>query len=339
MIDWRQTVPVGDTDLRLPRIGLGTAALGNFLQAMSDEDAIGVIRHALEAGVKYIDTAPLYGHGLAERRIAAAIAGVPRDQLILSTKVGRLLREGAPRDESQYHDGRPFYQDVPSAGPIWDFSVEGIRASVAESTDRVGVERFDILHLHDPDDHFPAASTTGYQGVAALRSRGEVTAIGAGMNRTEVQTQLVRACALDIVLCAGRYTLLDQSALDELLPACEVRGVSVVVGGVFNSGVLVDPSPGALYDYVPADREVIERARAIQRVCERHGVPLPAAALQFPLSHPRVASVLLGPRTVAELDGNLKLLAIDIPDALWGDLAGEGLIRGDAPLPTMMDRA
>jgi D-threo-aldose 1-dehydrogenase len=339
MIDWTQTVPVGNTELRLPRIGLGTAALGNFLRPMSDADAVAVIRHALDAGITYIDTAPLYGHGLAERRVAAAIADVPRDRLVLSTKVGRLLREDAPRDESQYHDGEPFYKDVPSAGPIWDFSVDGVRASVAESKERVGVDRFDILHLHDPDDHYPAASTTGCGGLAEMRSRGEVTAIGAGMNRTEVQTRLVRACDLDVVLCAGRYTLLDQSALDDLLPTCEVRGVSVVVGGVFNSGVLVDPSPGALYNYVPADGEVIDRARAIREVCERHGVPLAAAALQFPLAHPRVASVLLGPRSVAELDTNLRLLAVDIPDALWADLAREGLVRGDAPLPAMMDRA
>jgi D-threo-aldose 1-dehydrogenase len=333
MIDWRGTVRIGSTDLFVPRIGLGTASLGNFLEPMTDAEAVAVIRRALEAGIRYLDTAPLYGHGLAEQRVGRAIAGLPRSELVLSTKVGRLLREGAPRDESQYHLGEPFYRDVPAAGPVWDFSETGIRASVAESGSRVGVARFDILQLHDPDDHFTEASTTGYQALDALRSEGSVTAIGAGMNRTPVQTELVRHCDLDVVLVAGRYTLLDQSAMDDLLPACAQRGVSVVIGGVFNSGVLVDPSAGARFDYVPAPAEVLERARLLQRVCRRHGVSLAAAALQFPLAHPRVCSVLLGPRSVAELETNLGLLEVDIPPALWRDLVADGLLRDDVPVP------
>jgi D-threo-aldose 1-dehydrogenase len=333
MIDWRGTVRIGSTDLFVPRIGLGTASLGNFLEPMPDAEAVAVIRRALEAGIRYLDTAPLYGHGLAEQRVGRAIAGLPRSELVLSTKVGRLLREGAPRDESQYHLGEPFYRDVPAAGPVWDFSETGIRASVAESGSRVGVARFDILQLHDPDDHFTEASTTGYQALDALRSEGSVTAIGAGMNRTPVQTELVRHCDLDVVLVAGRYTLLDQSAMDDLLPACAQRGVSVVIGGVFNSGVLVDPSAGARFDYVPAPAEVLERARLLQRVCRRHGVSLAAAALQFPLAHPRVCSVLLGPRSVAELETNLGLLEVDIPPALWRDLVADGLLRDDVPVP------
>ena len=333
MIDWTETVRIGSSELALPRIGLGTASLGNFLEPMSDEAAIAVIRRALAAGITYIDTAPLYGHGLAERRVGRAIAGVPRDHLLLSTKVGRLLREDAPPDESQYYNGVPFYRDVPSAGPLWDFSYDGVRTSVTESGERVGVERFDILHLHDPDDHFNEASTTGFAALAALRAEGLVSAIGAGMNRTSVQTQLVRDCDLDVVLVAGRYTLLDQSAMDDLLPLCVERDVSVVIGGAFNSGVLVDPSPGALFDYVPAPEEILSRVRRIQEICGQHGVPMAAAALQFPLAHPQVCSVLLGPRSTAELDVNLDLLEIDIPARLWADLRSNGLIRGDAPLP------
>ena len=333
MIDWKSTVRVGATKLFVPRIGLGTASLGNFLVPMADDEAVGVIRHALDAGIRYIDTAPLYGHGLAEQRVARAIAGWPREDLVLSTKVGRLLREGAPRDESQYHGGEPFYRDVPSAGPVWDFSENGIRTSVAESARRVGVEHFDMLHMHDPDEHYLEASTTGFQGLDALRREGSVTAIGAGMNHTEIQTQLVRHCDLDAVLVAGRYTLLDQTAMDELLPACVDRHVSVVIGGVFNSGILVDPSPGARFDYIPASDEMVERAQLIQKVCRLHGVPLAAAALQFPLAHPRVCSVLLGPRSIAELDTNLQLLEVDIPPQLWQDLLDDGLIRPDAPVP------
>jgi len=252
---------------------------------------------------------------------------------VLSTKVGRLLREGAPRDESQYYRGVSFYKDVPTAGPVWDFSYDGIRASVAESAERTGVERFDILHLHDPDEHFAEASTTGFEALAALRDEGLVRAIGAGMNRTTVQAELVRACDLDVVLVAGRYTLLDQSAMDDLVPLCAERDVSIVVGGVFNSGVLVDPSPGALFDYVPASDEVLSRARRIQRVCQQYDVPMAAAALQFPLAHPQVCSVLLGPRSIAELETNLDLLQIEVPSELWADLSSDGLIRDGAPSP------
>jgi len=333
MIDWKGTVRIGSTDLLVPRIGLGTASLGNFLEPMTDAEAIAVIRRALEAGIRYIDTAPLYGHGLAEQRVGHAIVGLSRSELVVSTKVGRLLREGAPRDESQYHLGEPFYRDVPSAGPVWDFSENGIRTSVAESELRVGVDRFDILHLHDPDEHFTEASTTGYKALDAIRREGSVTAIGAGMNRTPVQAELVRHCDLDVVLVAGRYTLLDQSAMDDLLPACVERGVSVVIGGVFNSGVLVEPSAGARFDYVPASAEVLERARLLQQVCRRHGVSLAAAALQFPLAHPRVCSVLLGPRSIAELETSLGLLEVDIPPTLWRDLIEEGLLRDDVPIP------
>jgi D-threo-aldose 1-dehydrogenase len=332
VIDWKSTVRIGSTDLFVPRIGLGTASLGNFLEPMTDAEAIAVIRRALEAGIRYIDTAPLYGHGLAEQRVGHAIVGLPRSELVVSTKVGRLLREGAPRDESQYHLGSPFYRDVPSAGPVWDFSENGIRTSVAESESRVGVDRFDILHLHDPDEHFTEASTTGYKALDAIRREGSVTAIGAGMNRTAVQAELVRHCDLDVVLVAGRYTLLDQSAMDDLLPACVERGVSVVIGGVFNSGVLVEPAAGARFDYIPASPEVLERARLLQQVCRRHGVSLAAAALQFPLAHPQVCSVLLGPRSIAELETNLGLLEVNIPPELWRDLIEEGLLRDDVPV-------
>lgn len=333
MIDRTARVQVGKTDLTVPRIGLGTAALGNLLQAVSDIEAISVIRRALELGIDYLDTAPLYGHGLAEQRIRAAIDGVPRERLVLSTKVGRLLREDAPRDESQYFQGEPFYKDVPSAGPVWDFSEDGVRTSVAESLRRVGVDRFNILLIHDPDEHFAEARGTAYKALDALRAEGSVQAIGAGMNRTPVLTRLVAECDLDIVLLAGRYTLLDQSGLDTLLPTCADRGTSVVVGGVFNSGVLIDPEPGTTFDYVPADPAVIERAQRIRAICARHNVPMAAAAVQFPLAHPQVCSVLLGPRSTAELEMDVALLDVEIPGQLWRDLRAEGMVSADAPCP------
>jgi D-threo-aldose 1-dehydrogenase len=333
MIDLHATVQIGNTGLRLPQIGLGTASLGNFLRPMADANATAVIGRALERGVRYLDTAPLYGHGLAEQRIRAAIAGIPREELVISTKVGRLLREGAPRDDSQYFNGEPFYKNVPSAGPVWDFSENGILQSVEESMQRVGVDQFDILHLHDPDDHFEQASTTGYHALSKLRADGKVQAIGAGMNRTPVLTKLVHDCDLDVILLAGRYTLLDQTGMDELLPMCARRNTSVIVGGVFNSGILIDPKPGTTFDYVPAPPEVLDRARRVRSICARHDVPMAAAAVQFPLAHPQVCSVLLGPRSLDELDMDLGLLSVGIPSTLWADLRAAGLLRPDAPCP------
>jgi D-threo-aldose 1-dehydrogenase len=333
MITAAAPVQVGNTDLFAPRVGLGTAALGNFLQAMSDADAVAVISRALASGVRYIDTAPLYGHGLAEQRVRLAIDDAAPAGLVVSTKVGRLLREGAPRDDTQYQDGISFYKEVPTAGPLWDFSYDGVRRSVAESLERVGVSRFDVLHLHDPDDHLAQAATTGFRALRDLRAEGMVTAIGVGSNGSAPLAELVRSCDLDVVLLAGRYTLLDQEAMADLLPLCESRGVSVVIGGVFNSGILIDPVPGALFNYVPADHALVAKARAIREICDKHDVPLAAAAIQFPLAHPRVCTVLMGPRTIGELETDLSLFEVEIPPRLWADLRHEGLLGADVPTP------
>jgi D-threo-aldose 1-dehydrogenase len=333
MITDAALVRLGDTDLFVPRVGLGTAALGNFLQAMSDADAVAVISRALASGVRYIDTAPLYGHGLAEQRVGLAIASTPHTGLAVSTKVGRLLRAGAPRDETQYHDGISFYKEVPPTGPTWDFSYDGVRQSVQESLERVGTGRFDVLHMHDPDNHLEQAATTGYRALRDLRAEGMVTAIGAGSNRSAPLAELISACDLDVVLLAGRYTLLDQSSLADLLPLCESRGVSVVIGGVFNSGILIDPVPGALFNYLPADYALLAKARAIREICDKHDVPLAAAALQFPLAHPRVCTVLVGPRAIGELETDLSLFELRIPARLWADLRQAGLLDADVPIP------
>jgi D-threo-aldose 1-dehydrogenase len=326
-------VQVGRTDLFAPRIGLGTAALGNFQQAISDAEAVAVLDRAMARGVRYIDTAPLYGHGLAEARVGQAMAKVSRDGLIISTKVGRLLREGAPRDETQYNDGVPFYREVPAAGPVWDFSYDGVRRSVEESLERTRLDRFDVLLMHDPDQHLAAAASTGYAALRDLRAAGLVRAIGAGMNNSAPLAELVRSCDLDVVLLAGRYTLLDQSALSDLLPTCDARGVSVVIGGVFNSGVLVDPAPGASFDYIPAGDAVLAKAAAIREVCRQYDVPLAVAAVRFPLAHPRVCTVLVGPRTVDELEMDLAMFDAEIPADLWADLRRAGLLDPDVPTP------
>jgi len=324
---------VGRTNLSVPRVGIGTAPLGNMFRAHTDAEADAVLASAVAHGLRYFDTAPLYGHGLAEQRVGRAVAGLPRDEVIVSTKVGRLLRADAPRDESQFFEGEPFYKDTPPVGPVWDFSYDGIMISVEESYRRTGLDRFDVLLLHDPDDHLAEASTTGYRALAKLRSSGTVGAIGAGMNHAPALARLVEACDLDILLVAGRYTLFDQEAMDELLPLCEERTVSIVVGGVFNSGILIDPSPGARYNYVPASPEELARANRIKTVCARYDVPLPAAALQFPFAHPRVCTVLIGFRSIEQLERNLGWLEVPIPTELWAELKDEGLLRPDAPTP------
>jgi D-threo-aldose 1-dehydrogenase len=325
---------VGTTSLAVPRVGIGTAPLGNMFEAHSDEHADAALASAVAHGLRYFDTAPLYGHGLAEQRVGRAVARLPRDDVVVSTKVGRLLRADAPRDESQFHLGEPFYKDVPPVAPVWDFTYDGIMTSVEESYQRTGLDRFDILLLHDPDDHFDAASTTGFRALARLREDGTTLAIGAGMNQAPALARLVEACDLDVLLVAGRYTLLDQVAMDELLPLCEQRTISIVVGGVFNSGILVDPEPGARYNYVPAEPAVVARAQRIKSVCDRYDVPLPAAALQFPFAHPRVCTVLLGFRSIDELERDLRWLDVSIPRELWAELKHEGLLREDAPTPS-----
>jgi D-threo-aldose 1-dehydrogenase len=328
------SVDVGDRGLRLPRIGFGTASLGNFLGVVPEEQAAATLERAYDSGIRYYDTAPLYGHGLSEGRLAKALGTRTRDDFIVSTKVGRLLRADAPRDESQYFEGESFYRDVPSTGPVWDFSYSGVRTSLEESLERLELESVDILNLHDPDDHYEEASTTAYAALRDLRASGIVKAIGAGANHAAVLTQLVENCDLDVVLLAGRYTLLDQDSMSDLLPACHDNHTSVIIGGVFNSGILIDPDRDARFDYVPASRAMVEKARRIRAVCDAHGVPLAAAAIQFPLAHPQVASVLIGARSVAELDTDLEFLAIDIPDALWHDLRAAGLLPGDVPTPS-----
>lgn len=333
-MDWKTSVPLGNTELLVPRVGIGTAPLGNMLQAISDADADQVLAASIGLGLRYFDTAPLYGHGLAEERVGRAVKRLGRADAIVSTKVGRLLRPNAPRDEAQYYRGEPFYKDTPPVGPVWDFTYDGVMRSVEESMSRLDLGRLDILLLHDPDDHYVEASTTGFRALDALRSTKAVQGIGAGMNQSAMLARLVDECDLDVVLVAGRYTLLEQDALDDLMPACERTTTSVVIGGVFNSGVLIDPTPGALYNYIPAPDDVVGRAQQIRAVCDRFDVPLPAAALQFPLAHPRVSTVLIGFRSVAELHADLGWLDVVIPNELWDELRRQGLLREDAPTPS-----
>jgi D-threo-aldose 1-dehydrogenase len=316
------------------RVGLGTAPLGGLYEEVSDEAARATIDRAWELGLRFFDTAPLYGHGLAERRLGGALHVRPREDVVVATKVGRLLRGNAPPDDSQLSGGLERWPAAPSAvNPVFDFSYDGVLRSVAESLDRLGLERVDVLHLHDPDNHYELALRDGYRALDRLRSEGTIQAVGVGMNQVEMLLRFARAADFDCFLLAGRYTLLDQSALMELLPLCRKRGIAVIIGGVFNSGILADPRPGATYDYDVAPAELVERARRLAEVCERHAVPLKAAALQFPLAHPAVTSLLLGCRSVGELEEDLALLRAEVPAEVWEDLRRERLLPRDAPTP------
>ena len=304
-------------------LGLGAAPLGNLFTPVSDDEAAACVDAAWDSGIRYFDTAPHYGIGLSERRLGAALRGRPRDAYTLSTKVGRLLEPVAEVTGDDLANGFA----VPATHRrIWDFSADGVRRSIEDSLTRLGLDRIDIAYLHDPDDHGPQALAEAYPALEKLRAEGVVRAIGAGMNQSAMLTRFVRETDTDVVLLAGRYTLLDQDGLTELLPEAQRRGVAVVVGGAFNSGLLADPKPGATFDYAVAPDALLQRALRIKAVCERHGVPLRAAALRFPLDHPAVRSVLVGTRSAAEITDAAAMVAHPIPAGLWDELRGEGLI-------------
>lgn len=324
---------IGKTRLAVTRLGLGTAPLGGLLEAVDDARAYAVGARAFDAGIRFFDTAPLYGYGTAERRVGHILRRHPRRDFVLASKVGRLLRAGAPPDETQYYQGEPFYKDAPPLNPVFDFSYDGVMRSFEESLDRLGLDRIDILHIHDPDAHFEEALSGAYRALDRLRSTGTIGAVGAGMNQAEMLVRFAHEADFDCFLLAGRYTLLDQAGLAELLPLCAAKQIAVIIGGVYNSGILAGPRPGATYNYVPADAAVLRKAQALDAVCARHRVPLKAAALQFPLGHPAVASVLIGCRSVAEVDENLRMFHHDIPEALWDELRAERLIPEEAPVP------
>ena len=323
----RERVQLGRTSLVVTRFGLGTAPLAGLFEAVEEDKALQVIEHAWDAGIRFFDTAPLYGHGLAELRLGRFLPSKPRDEFTLCSKVGRLLRADAPPEPGQA------YQGTPPVNPVFDFSYDGVMRSVEESLQRLGLERIDVLHIHDPDDHYEEALKGAYRALDRLRADDVIRAVGAGMNQAEMLTRFARDGNFDCFLRAGRYTLLDQVALKELLPVCLERGIAIIAGGVYNSGILADPKPGARYNYAAAPAPLLERARRIRAACEQHGVPLMAAAVQFPMGHPAVNAVVVGCRSKAQLEETLRMFEMDIPPELWSDLKVDGLLGDDVPTP------
>ncbi|KRC62768.1 aldo/keto reductase [Agromyces sp. Root81] len=314
------------TTVSLTELGMGAAQLGNLGRAITDEEAAATIDAAWDAGIRYFDTAPHYGLGLSERRLGHALSTRPRDEFVLSTKVGRLLvpsgnPEGAMDDQN--------FVVPATVRRQWDFRRDGIRRSVFESLDRLGLDRIDIAYLHDPDEHGEAAHAEAIPALIELRDEGVVRAVGAGMNQSAMPAEFVRRHDIDVIMLAGRYTLLEQGALDELLPLAEERGVGIVAAAVYNSGLLATARPAAnsSYDYAQAPSEAIARANRLADVCEEFGITLPEAAIAFPHRHPAVVSVVVGTRTAEQVAETVRRYTARIPEEFWTALVERGLVR------------
>jgi D-threo-aldose 1-dehydrogenase len=331
---------LGKSGLAVTQMGFGGAPLGNMYRGFPDAQADATVRACYDAGIRLFDTAPLYGFGLSEHRVGAALRDKPRDSFVLSTKVGRLLRPGHPDtlDHGQFEGSLPFAE-------VYDYSYDGVMRSVEDSLQRIGTYRIDVLLAHDLDvwthgseqarvDKVTKFMAGGYRAMARLREEGTVKAIGAGVNETEACRDLAERGDFDCFLLAGRYTLLEQAPLDGFLPLCEEQGIALLIGGAYNTGILATGAiEGAYFQYAPAPPEIMEQVRRIEAVCARHGVRLPTAALQFPLGHPAVASVVVGTRAPAEVAMNLEVFQPEVSADFWADLKSEKLLRTDAPTP------
>jgi D-threo-aldose 1-dehydrogenase len=331
---------IGNGGLTFTELGFGTAPLGNLYRAISDEDADAILQAAWDGGVRHFDTAPLYGLGLSETRLNRFLRGKPRDSYTLATKIGRLLKVTTP----DKRDGFGKWFDVPSRTEHLDYTYDAVMRSVEVSLERLGIDRVDILYAHSLDafdlgsearvaEKRDELMASGYRALIDLRDQGVIKGFGAGINDWRSAQWLLEHGDFDIFLLAGRYTLLEQEALDSFLPLCTRRGVGIVIGGPYNSGILATgPRPGAFYNYDPAPQAILDRVARIEAVCRAHDTRLVDAAFQFPLRHPAVVSVVPGGQSVAEVQGNLAAARATIPPALWADLKAEGLLRPDAPV-------
>lgn len=339
MPTWQQR-RIGRTGLSVTALGLGTATLGGSQIDVTREEGEAIVHAAWAEGVRYVDTAPYYGVGAAERRVGDALRDKPRDAWVLSTKVGRKLRANMA---AEGRNGRP---PVLPFEVVYDYSYDGVMRSVEDSFQRLGLARVDMLFAHDIGvyqhgaernaAHMGALREGGYRALDELRRSGVAQAIGIGVNEREACLEVMEFGQWDAFLLAGRYTLLEQAPLDDLIPRCQAAGTTLVIGGPLNSGILAGRDT---WNYAAAPADVVARVSAIRRVCESHGVPLSAAALQFPLAHPVVSAVIPGPRNVDEFETNMKLLRHRIPAALWDDLKREGLLHPAAPVPADNDQS
>lgn len=331
---------IGKTNLTIDLLGFGCAPLGNLYQAVSDEVAMSTLSAAWDAGFRYFDTAPHYGQGLSERRLGDVLRPFQGQDYLLSSKVGRLLKPAAyAKERHGFLSSMPF--DI-----HYDYSYDGVMRSFEDSLQRLGLDRIDILYMHDIGEathgkdnqhHFPIAMQGGYKAMDELRSQGLVKAIGLGVNEYQVCEAALAYGDWDCFLLAGRYTLLEQESLATFLPQCEQRNCSIIIGGAYNSGILATGTKTGKtihYDYGPAPQSVIDKVSKLETLCEQYEFPLAAAALQFPLAHPAVVSVIPGMSSVARIAQTLELINVKIPDSFWQDIRASGLVDDNAPLPT-----
>lgn len=331
---------LGNGGLTFTELGFGTAPLGNLYRAISDDDAHDILTCAWDAGVRYYDTAPLYGLGLSETRLNRFLRGKPRDEYVLSTKIGRLFKATTPEER----DGHGKWFDVPSRNEIYDYTYDGVMRSLEFSLERLGIDRVDTLLAHDLDifnhgskavldEKIDELMSSGYKALVELRDQGVIKAFGAGVNEWESCQILTERGDFDLFLLAGRYTLLEQESLQTFLPMAEQRGIGIVIGGPYNSGILATgPKPGAFYNYDPAPQNILDKVGRIQAVCERHGTRMVDAAFQFALRHPCTVSVIPGGQGMSEMESNIEAAKAEVPSALWQELKSEGLMREDAPI-------
>ncbi len=300
--------------VEISTMGIGAATFGGLFTSMSDSDAVDVVQSAFAHGINYFDTAPHYGKGSSERRLGALLKTYPRNSFVLSSKIGRLL---VPTT----HGADPDFLDAdPTVERLFDYSAQGVERSLKDSLERLGLDSIDIVFVHDPDNHADVAIKEAYPALAKMRDQGIVKAIGIGMNQSAIPTRFVKETDIDIVLLAGRYTLLDQSGAKDLLPAALAKGVSVLAAGVYNSGILANPVKGATYDYAPASDEIVARAKMISDFLQEQGVSLSRAALQYPLRHPAIKALLVGSRSAAEVDANVAAFNDVVPESVWDAL-------------------
>lgn len=319
---------LGRSAVEVTELALGGGPLGGLFTAVDDAAAAETLAAAWDCGIRFFDTSPHYGLGVSEHRMGAFLRGRPRAGFTLSTKAGRLL---VPQDPAGRTDER--FAVPATHRRVWDFTRDGILRSLEDSLARMGTDRVDVLLLHDAEERFEDALRDGWPALAELRAQGVVGAVGAGMHDSAKLTRLVREADVDVVMLSGRFTLLDRSALVDLLPSCVRRGVSVLAASVFNSGLLASPRPaeGAMFDYAPAPPELLRRAQRIADVCATHAVPLPQAAMAYPLLHPAVAGIVVGMRSAAEVRSDVEMFEAGVPAGLWTDLREAGLLDEPAP--------
>ena len=327
---------ISDTDIAVTCFGFGGASMGNMYTVAHDDAAQKAIRSAYEAKVRYFDTAPMYGFGKSERLYGSVLKDQPRDSFVLSTKAGRLILACKPTPETE----DTCFVEIDDAYAVFDYSSDGVLRSLEESRKRLGIDKIDIVYIHDPDvdDSFQQALDEAFPTLAELRSQGVIGAIGAGMNQAEMLRDFAKNADFDCFLLAGRYTLLDQIALKELLPLCQQKNISIIIGGAYNSGILATGAvEGAHYNYAPAPPEIMEKTRKIESVCNRFNVSMKAAALQFPFGHPTVVSNIPGVKTKERFEENLSLFTDPIPADFWTALKEEELLVPEAPVPESSD--